>query len=90
LKGDEVFVLQGTGHLGFADLRYVGGYYSYEYDLIEDYDNTDRSSYVYTPPFDSQFGFQPPPVTIQSQQYFSYKEMGAALLGDTIHATSRC
>jgi iron complex outermembrane recepter protein len=75
LKDDMVFVFQGIGHLGFADLKYIAGFYSYEYDLEVDFDNTARTSYVYQAPFNTQFGFQPSPVTINSQMFSYYQEV---------------
>ena len=75
LRNDMVFVFQGIGHLGFADLKYIAGFYSYDYDLGVDFDNTTRASYVYQAPFNSQFGFQPSPVTINSQMFSYYQEV---------------
>jgi iron complex outermembrane recepter protein len=75
LKNDMVYVFQGVGHLGFADLKYIAGFYSYDYDLEVDFDNTTRTSYVYQAPFNTQFGFQPSPVTINSQMVSHYQEV---------------
>jgi iron complex outermembrane recepter protein len=68
LKDDESAVFTAVFHMGFADVKYEAGYYSYEYDLVTDFDNTTRASYVYTPTV------VPVPVTINSQQYFRYEE----------------
>jgi iron complex outermembrane recepter protein len=75
LRDDMVFVMQAVGHLGFADLKYLAGFYSYDYALQVDFDNTTRSSYVYQAPFNTQFAFQPSPVTINSQMFSSYQEV---------------
>ena len=68
LKDHQLFGFEGVGHLGFADLKYTGGYTSSEYDLIVDYDNTARSSYVFTPNGGA-------PVTVNSAESLSYKEI---------------
>ncbi len=68
LKDHQLFGLEGVGHLGFADLKYTGGYTSSEYDLNVDYDNTDRASYVFTPNGGA-------PVTVNSAENISYKEI---------------
>jgi len=70
LKGDQVYVFNGIFHMGFADLKYVGGWYSYDYDLETDYDNTPRDSYVYTPTIGPVGN-----VTINSAQAFRYSEI---------------
>ena len=75
LRDDMVFVFQGVGHLGFADLKYIGGFYSYDYALEVDFDNTTRPSYVYQAPFNTEFDFQPSPVTIDSQMFSYYQEV---------------
>jgi iron complex outermembrane recepter protein len=69
LKDDETFVYQGVGHLGGADLKYIAGYYSSEYDLVTDYDNTARPSYDIILPGAAA------PLTINSAEYLSYKEI---------------
>lgn len=68
LKDHQLFGFEGIGHLEFADLKYTGGYTSSEYDLVTDYDNTDRASYVFTPNGGT-------PVTINSAEYLNYKEI---------------
>ncbi len=68
LKDDQLFVFEGVGHLGFANLKYTGGFFSSEYQLVTDYDNTARPSYVFTPNGGA-------PVTINSAEYLSYKEV---------------
>ena len=66
LKDDEAFVFQAAGHLGWADLKYEGGYYSYEYDLVTDYDNTSRPSYTYSGPLGTYL--------VNSAEYERYEE----------------
>jgi iron complex outermembrane receptor protein len=69
LKNDWTYVFQAAFHMGFADLKYIGGYNNYEYDLDEDFDGTNRASYVYTPTTGA------PPVTINSQSHLLYQEL---------------
>jgi iron complex outermembrane recepter protein len=69
LKDNMLFVFNGTGHLGFADLKLISGYFSNNYSLVTDYDNTDRTSYLYTPTTGA------PPVTINSAEHFTYNEI---------------
>ena len=49
LQDQMIAVLEVVGHLSFADLKYVGGYQNYFYDLHVDWDNSSRTSYSYTP-----------------------------------------
>ncbi|RYE71722.1 MAG: TonB-dependent receptor, partial [Oxalobacteraceae bacterium] len=42
-------VFQNTFHLGFADLKYIGGYNQYTYDNTQDGDGNSRGSFVYDP-----------------------------------------
>lgn len=49
LRDNHNFTLELVGHLGFADLKYVGGWQDYHYDQVSDFDGTDRLSYVYNP-----------------------------------------
>jgi iron complex outermembrane recepter protein len=69
LKDDETFVYAGVGHLGFADLKYVAGYYSSEYDLTTDYDNTARAAYDISLPGAAA------PLLINSAEALNYKEI---------------
>jgi iron complex outermembrane recepter protein len=69
LKNDWTYVFQASLHLGFADLRYIGGYNNYEYDLEEDFDGTSRASYLFTPATGA------PPVTVNSQAQLLYQEL---------------
>ncbi len=50
LLPDNIYVLEAIVHLGFADLKYIGGYHNYEYILQQDFDNSNRLSYDYTAP----------------------------------------
>jgi iron complex outermembrane recepter protein len=50
LDPDHTVVLEATFHLGGTDLKYIGGYHDYTYVLFQDFDNSDRKSFVYTPP----------------------------------------
>jgi iron complex outermembrane receptor protein len=49
LSEQMIAVLEVIGHLSFADLKYVGGYQQYYYDLHVDWDNSSRPSYSYQP-----------------------------------------
>lgn len=71
LDPNHEVVLEIIGHLGFADLKYVGGYHDYLYTLTQDFDNSDRKSYLYTP---SGPGSVPAPVEIQTQVVTTYVE----------------
>ena len=75
LKDDESGVLTGVGHLGFADIKYEGGYYSYEYDLVTDNDNSGRDSFVYSAPGEAAIGVPANNVLINTAQYFRYSEI---------------
>jgi iron complex outermembrane receptor protein len=65
---DWTYTLQLNWHLGFADVKYIGGYDNYVYSLATDFDGTDRASYTYTP----ITGLNP--VLIQSQVVTLYQE----------------
>jgi iron complex outermembrane recepter protein len=69
LRNDWTYVFQASLHMGFADLKYIGGYNNYEYDLDSDFDGTGRASYVYAPLTGA------PPVTINSQAHSLYQEL---------------
>jgi iron complex outermembrane receptor protein len=69
LRNDWTYVFQASLHMGFADLKYIGGYNNYEYDLITDFDGTARASYLYTPLTGA------PAVTINSQAQQLYQEL---------------
>jgi iron complex outermembrane receptor protein len=69
LNNDWTYVFQATLHMGFADLKYIGGYNNYIYTLDTDFDGTDRASYSYTP-LTGQ-----PAVTINSQSHTLYQEL---------------
>jgi iron complex outermembrane receptor protein len=76
---DNITVLEVVGHLGFADLKYIGGYHDYEYILNSDFDNSDRFSYQYTGPAATDVGCTPTtcnntPLTIYSQVISTYIE----------------
>jgi iron complex outermembrane recepter protein len=49
LNPDNILVLEAIAHLGWADLKYLGGYHYYNYALTGDQDNTNRASYQYQP-----------------------------------------
>jgi iron complex outermembrane receptor protein len=68
LKDQMIAVLEVIGHMGFADLKYVGGYQQYFYDLHVDWDNSSRPNYTYQP-----FGAGPP-VVIDSTVVGHYVE----------------
>ena len=68
LDPSNQFVLESTFHLGGADLKYIGGYYEYDFTLFTDFDNSDRKSYTYTPPSGAN------PVQIETQVVSVYKE----------------
>ncbi|MDP1617269.1 TonB-dependent receptor [Phenylobacterium sp.] len=44
LRGNHVLTGQITWDLGFADLRYIGGFQQYDYQTGGDYDNTSRTA----------------------------------------------
>jgi iron complex outermembrane receptor protein len=69
LDPDHTVVLETTFHMGGADLKYIGGWHQYEYVLFQDFDNSDRKSYVYTP---LTPGAQP--VTVFTQVVTRYSE----------------
>jgi len=68
LAPENQFVLQSTFHLGGVDLKYIGGYHNYTYVLYQDFDNSDRKSYTYTPPSGLN------PVEVQTQVVTKYVE----------------
>jgi iron complex outermembrane receptor protein len=68
LQDNIIAVLEVIGHLGFADLKYVGGYQNYFYDLHVDADNSSRTSFNYTP-----FG-SATPVSIDATRISRYVE----------------
>ena len=79
LKPDNIYVLEVVGHLGFADLKYIGGYHNYEYILNSDFDNSNRFSYTYTGPAANALGCGPTtcnstPVEIYTQVISTYIE----------------
>lgn len=51
LDENDSWALDLTWHMGWADLRYIGGYQHYLYTQVWDFDNTDRVSYDYFSPF---------------------------------------
>lgn len=51
LDENDSWALDVTWHMGWADLRYIGGYQHYLYTQVWDFDNTDREFYDYTSPF---------------------------------------
>ena len=59
-----------------ADLKYLGGYTSYYYSLVGDYDNTGIESYVYPviPGSGQCGGADCPPLTVFPQAYSVYVE----------------
>jgi iron complex outermembrane receptor protein len=62
-----------------ADVKYLGGYTSYYYNLIGDYDNTGIEQYTYPvlpnrPTEAACGGFQCPPLTVFPQTYSVYVE----------------
>lgn len=78
LRNDWTYVLQMTGHLSFADIKYIGGFNNYEYDLQTDYDGTNRTSYTYKPlpnPIFNGNSSAIPPVTIDTQYQTLYQEL---------------
>ncbi len=78
--GHHVYELEAIAHLGFADLKYVGGYQEYVYNLLTDFDGSTRGSYVYTPVLPPPAPGNPPtaangfPVTVFTQINSHYKE----------------
>ncbi|MFP5448352.1 MAG: TonB-dependent receptor [Alphaproteobacteria bacterium] len=44
LRGNHVLTAQVTWDLGFADLKYIGGFQQYDYQTGGDYDNTSRTA----------------------------------------------
>jgi iron complex outermembrane recepter protein len=44
LRGNHVLTGQVTWDLGFADLKYIGGFQQYDYQTGGDYDNTSRTA----------------------------------------------
>ena len=71
LDPDHSAVIELTGHLGWADLKWIGGYHRYRYTLFTDFDNSTRRSYVYTPPLPAPLAT---PVEIFSQFQSKYVE----------------
>jgi iron complex outermembrane receptor protein len=65
---DWTYTLQANLHLGFADLKYIGGYDNYVYSLDTDADGTDRTQYTYAPSTGAK------PVTIFTQEHTLYQE----------------
>jgi iron complex outermembrane receptor protein len=49
LRDNNLVVMNATLHLGWADLKYVGGFQDYIYNLTQDYDNSSVRSYAYHP-----------------------------------------
>jgi iron complex outermembrane recepter protein len=45
LDSNHIFILELVGHLGWADIKYLGGYQGYEYTQTSDYDGVDRGPY---------------------------------------------
>ena len=69
LAPENQVVLQTTFHLSDSlDLKYIGGYHNYTYVLYQDFDNSDRKSYTYTPPSGVN------PVEVQTQVVTKYVE----------------
>jgi iron complex outermembrane recepter protein len=71
LDPDHSLVMELTGHLGWADLKWVGGYHQYRYTLFTDFDNSTRTSYIYAPPLPAPFAA---PVEIFTQVQSKYVE----------------
>ncbi len=58
-----------------ADLKYIGGFSTYRYALLTDYDNTSITSYqIPTTPSAVCGGFACPPLTVYPTVIFGYKE----------------
>lgn len=46
LDDTEIFTLELVGHLGWADIKYIGGYQGYTYRQVSDFDEVDRDPYT--------------------------------------------
>jgi iron complex outermembrane recepter protein len=55
LDDTHIYTLELIGHLGWADLKYVGGYQGYTYSQVSDFDGIDRDPFTTTPPTGSAF-----------------------------------
>jgi len=68
LKDNVSAVLEVVGHLGFADLKYTGGYFQYNFTDTFDADNSSRTSYSYLPINSAT------PITIDSSFIYTYND----------------
>ncbi|MGH8188753.1 MAG: TonB-dependent receptor plug domain-containing protein, partial [Steroidobacteraceae bacterium] len=48
LDNVDIFTFEGVTHLGWADLKYVGGYQGYTYQQVSDFDGVDRDPFTVT------------------------------------------
>jgi iron complex outermembrane receptor protein len=82
---------QLTWHTAWdADLKYLGAYTTYYYDLFNDYDNTGIASYVFPvlPGSKACAGFDCPPLTVYPRAYSNYIET-KKYFSNEINFTSR-
>lgn len=76
----DIFTLELVGHLGWADLKYVGGYQGYTYRQISDFDTISRDAYtvgvggIPNPFVPGQFLLPPTQFTIHPQIEAFYQE----------------
>jgi iron complex outermembrane recepter protein len=48
LDNVHIFTFEGVTHMGWADLKYVGGYQGYTYQQVSDFDGIDRDPFTVT------------------------------------------
>ena len=70
LGNDILGDLQATYHLPFADVKYIGGYNIYRYNLVFDADGTAVNSY----PFAATSGLGYPPLMVYPTEQENYRE----------------